>query len=30
MPINLGNYNFDDLAFCILTKCAESCKIDII
>jgi hypothetical protein len=29
-PINLGNYNFDELAFCILTRNAVSCTIDII
>ncbi len=30
MPINLGQYNFDDLKFCIRTNCAISCTIDII
>jgi hypothetical protein len=30
MPINLGNYNFDDLAFCINTNKALFCTIDII
>ncbi len=30
MPINLGNYNFDDLSFCIRTSYAVSCIIDII
>jgi hypothetical protein len=30
MPINLGIYSFDDLAFCIRTDWVESCTIDII
>ncbi len=30
MPINLGEYNFNDLAFCIKTRNAVSCTIDII
>ncbi len=30
MPINLGQYNFDDLNFCINTTGAISCTIDII
>jgi hypothetical protein len=30
MPINLGKYNFDDLAFCIRTHIAQSWTIEII